>query len=303
MSEFIFTEHDKLRERAIALFQKIQDDITTTLSSIDGISSFREDSWERPGGGGGRSRILADGGVFEKAGVNFSAVHGASPHLLTKGLSDLHFFATGTSLVIHPHTPKIPTIHANFRFFQQSNGDVWFGGGIDLTPYYLDEGDVRQFHKTLKEVCDRHDTSYYPRFKKWCDEYFYIKHRGETRGVGGLFFDHLSGNADELEKIFDFVQDVANHFLKLYVPIVEKHRSDSYSDEQKRWQLLRRGRYVEFNLVYDKGTLFGLETNGRIESILMSLPTLARWEYDHSPTLGTKEETLLQVLRSPKEWV
>lgn len=302
MSEVLFTEHNQLRERAVAFFQKIQDDITSTLSSVDGISAFREDKWERPGGGGGRTRILADGAVFEKAGVNFSAVHGESPKLLNKGVDGLSFFASGTSLVIHPHSPKVPTIHANFRFFQQSNGDVWFGGGIDLTPYYLDEDDVHQFHATLKEVCDRHDASYYPRFKKWCDEYFYIKHRGETRGVGGLFFDHLTGTPDELEKVFDFVQDVANHFLKLYVPIVEKHRSDSYTEDQKRWQLLRRGRYVEFNLVYDKGTLFGLETNGRIESILMSLPTLARWEYDYSPVSGTPEETLLNVLRSLKEW-
>ena len=197
MSEFMFTEHNLLRDRAVAFFQKIQDDITSTLSSVDGISSFREDKWERPGGGGGRTRILADGAVFEKAGVNFSAVHGESPKLLSKGIDGLSFFASGTSLVIHPHSPKVPTIHANFRFFQQSNGDVWFGGGIDLTPYYLDEDDVRQFHTTLKEVCDRHDSSYYPRFKKWCDEYFYIKHRGETRGVGGLFFDHLTGNTDE----------------------------------------------------------------------------------------------------------
>lgn len=303
MSENTFTEHSELRERAVAFFKKIQDEITTSLSGVDGVASFREDLWKRPGGGGGRTRILADSAVFEKAGVNFSAVHGDSPSLLTKGVEGLSFFASGISLVIHPHSPKIPTVHANFRFFQQSNGDVWFGGGIDLTPYYLDEEDVRQFHTTLKQVCDRHDTSYYPCFKKWCDEYFYIKHRGETRGVGGLFFDHLTGNADELEKIFDFVQHVANHFLKLYVPIVEKHRSDSYTDEEKRWQLLRRGRYVEFNLVYDKGTLFGLETNGRIESILMSLPTLARWEYDFSPVDNSPEDTLLKVLRSPKEWV
>jgi coproporphyrinogen III oxidase len=303
MSEQLFTEHTELRERASAFFKHIQQEITSTLASLDGVATFREDNWERPGGGGGRTRVIADGSVFEKGGVNFSAVHGNSPQYLTKGLGEHQFFATGTSLVIHPHSPKVPTIHANFRFFQQSNGEVWFGGGIDLTPYYLDVDDAAQFHSLLKQVCDRHDPFYYSRFKKWCDEYFYIKHRAETRGIGGLFFDHLTGNTSELEKVFDFVQDVGEHFLKLYVPIVEKHRHESFTEDEKRWQLLRRGRYVEFNLVYDKGTLFGLETNGRIESILMSLPTVARWEYDYSPLAGSPEADLLSVLRAPREWV
>lgn len=303
MIEFPINEHSELRIRVVSFFQRIQDEITRTLEEVDGTASFHEDLWQRDGGGGGRTRILSDGAVFEKAGVNFSQVHGESPLMLSKGISGLSFFASGTSLVLHPHSPAIPTIHANFRFFQQSNGDVWFGGGIDLTPYYLDEEDIREFHTTLKHVCDKHDSSYYPRFKRWCDEYFYIKHRGETRGVGGLFFDHLTGNADELEKIFSFVQEVAEHFLTLYVPIVQKHRNDIYTNDQKRWQLLRRGRYVEFNLVYDKGTLFGLETHGRIESILMSLPTLARWEYDVIPDKGSSEEKLLTILRQPKDWV
>ena len=292
-----------LRTRAEEFLRKLQHEITSTLELLDGGDQrFFQDSWERPGGGGGRSRILTEGDVFEKAGVNFSAVHGDAPDSMGTE-QGLRFFATGTSLVLHPRSPKIPTIHANFRYFENSNGESWFGGGIDLTPYYLDIEDAIHFHTTLKTACDRHDINYYPKFKSWCDEYFYIKHRQETRGIGGIFFDNLSANTErEREKIFAFVQDVGHAFLPAYVPIVEKHRSDAYSDVERNWQLIRRGRYVEFNLVYDRGTRFGLETKGRIESILMSLPTIARWEYDHHPAAGSAEAELLSVLKQPREW-
>lgn len=294
----MFEQFSALRKEAELFFRSLQDDITTTLERVDGAAKFREDTWERPGGGGGRTRVMADGGVFDKAGVNFSAVHGDSP-----ANNELKFFASGISLVLHPRSPKIPTVHANFRFLQNSSGDAWFGGGIDLTPYYLDEEDATSFHSKLKTTCDRHDLTYYPRFKRWCDEYFFIKHRGETRGVGGVFFDQLGGNERDLTKIFAFVQDMGHTFLPSYVPIVEKHRNDAYTDEEVRWQHLRHGRYVEFNLVYDKGTVFGLETRGRTESILMSLPTLARWEYDVKPKAGSPEAKLVEVLRNPRQWV
>jgi len=285
--------------------RKLQDNITSTLEALDGGAKFFQETWERPGGGGGRSRVMTDGDIFEKAGVNFSAVYGDAPDSLKRSQSgELQFFATGVSLVLHPHSPKIPTVHANFRYFEQSSGESWFGGGADLTPYYLDEWDAHHFHATLKAACDKHDISYYPRFKKWCDEYFHIKHRGECRGIGGVFYDHLMPtNETEKEKLFYFMQDISHAFLPAYVPIVERHRNEQYSEEEKRWQLLRRGRYVEFNLVYDRGTRFGLETNGRIESILMSLPTLARWEYNMHPAPGSKEDQLLDVLKHPREWV
>ncbi len=288
----------------------MQDEITFTLEILDGTEKFFQESWERPtpdnstGGGGGRTRVLKEGAIFEKAGVNFSSVHGDAPDSLKQTEHPLSFFATGISLVLHPRSPKIPTVHANFRYFEQSNGMRWFGGGMDLTPYYLDEEDAYHFHRTLKSACDKHDADYYTRFKKWCDEYFYIKHRSESRGIGGIFFDNLSAtdNAGG-ERIFAFVQDAAHSFLPAYIPIVEKHKDDPYTDTEKHWQLLRRGRYVEFNLVYDRGTRFGLETNGRTESILMSLPTVARWEYDAHPAAGSPEAKLEEVLKHPRRWV
>jgi coproporphyrinogen III oxidase len=282
----------------------MQAEITSALERLDGAEKFFQETWERPGGGGGRTRVLSEGAVFEKAGVNFSAVQGEAPESTTSIDKNINFFATGVSLVLHPRSPKIPTVHANFRYFEQSNGQSWFGGGMDLTPYSLDEEDARHFHATIKRACDKHDISYYPRFKKWCDEYFYIKHREETRGIGGIFFDNLSGSGPrERESIFAFVEDAARAFLPAYVPIVEKHRDEAYTEEEKHWQLLRRGRYVEFNLVYDRGTRFGLETNGRIESILMSLPAVARWEYNVHPTAGSPEAKLEEVLKEPREWV
>ncbi|MEI8135483.1 MAG: oxygen-dependent coproporphyrinogen oxidase [bacterium] len=294
----------QLKDQASLFFRQLQDTITASLQVANGGASFHEDSWDRPGGGGGRTRILTDGNIFEKAGVNFSEVHGDAPEsLVSAGLAHVTFFATGTSLVLHPRSPMVPTIHANFRYFELSTGDAWFGGGIDLTPYYLVDDDCKHFHQTIRAACDIHDTSYYPRFKKWCDEYFFLKHRNETRGIGGVFFDHLRGTSAELENIFAFVKDVANSFLPAYLPIVERHQNETYSEAQRQWQLLRHGRYVEFNLVYDKGTLFGLQTNGRIESILMSLPSFARWDYDYHPPIGSEEEKLIRVLQQPREWV
>jgi coproporphyrinogen III oxidase len=292
-----------LRTRVEEFLRKLQDEITTTLEVLDGGERFHQETWERPGGGGGRTRVITDGEIFEKAGVNFSAVHGDAPDSMKGSVDHLRFFATGVSLVLHPRSPKIPTIHANWRYFENSNGESWFGGGSDLTPYYLDEEDAFHFHETLKAACDKHDASYYPRFKQWCDEYFFIKHRGESRGIGGIFFDNLTATTErEREEHFAFVQDVAHAFLPAYVPIVEKHRREAFTAEEKRWQLLRRGRYVEFNLVYDRGTRFGLETGGRIESILMSLPTMARWEYDMHPEPGSPEAALEEVLKHPRDW-
>jgi coproporphyrinogen III oxidase len=290
-----------LKNRASEFFRTLQNEITTSLEVLDG-TKFHEDIWERPGGGGGRTRVMTDGNLFEKAGVNFSAVHGESPVMLQSSEST-QFFATGVSLVLHPRSPKIPTVHANFRYFEQSNGEAWFGGGMDLTPYYLVEEDAMHFHQTIKKTCDIYYANYYPRFKKWCDEYFFIKHRSETRGIGGIFFDHLKGNKEELESIFSYVQDIGRTFLPAYVPIAEIHKKESYTEAQREWQLLRHGRYVEFNLVYDRGTLFGLQTSGRTESILMSLPTLARWDYDAKPERGSEEEKLIKVLQNPREWV
>lgn len=290
-----------------------QDRICEALAVLDG-SPFREDAWERPEGGGGRSRVLQNGQVFEKAGVNVSVVHGVlSPQAAAsmgggKSLSDeqdLQFFATGISLVIHPHNPMAPTAHANYRYFErgggQKEGSWWFGGGADLTPAYLFEEDATHFHRTHQEACSRHDPSFYPRFKKWCDDYFCIKHRNETRGVGGIFFDDLHDRHPDL--LFAFVQDCASSFVPAYLPLVEKHHNDPFSPDQKEWQQIRRGRYVEFNLIYDRGTTFGLQSGGRVESILMSLPVMARWEYDHHPPAESAEDKLLQVLRHPRDWV
>ncbi|MDP4200112.1 MAG: oxygen-dependent coproporphyrinogen oxidase [Bacteroidota bacterium] len=293
-----------LRARAEELFRTLQREITLALEVLDGSGTkFFRETWERPGGGGGITQVFKDGDVFEKAGVNFSAVHGEAPDSMKPGASAMQFFATGVSLVLHPRSPKIPTVHANFRYFEQSDGASWFGGGSDLTPYYLDVEDAVHFHHTLKTACDKHDLTYYPRFKAWCDEYFWIKHRNESRGIGGIFFDHLSApNPREREQLFSFVEDAGRAFLPAYVPIVERHKDEVYAEAEKHWQLLRRGRYVEFNLVYDRGTRFGLETNGRTESILMSLPAVARWEYDVHPTPGTPEAALEEVLRHPREW-
>lgn len=297
----------EMQQRMPQMVRNVQDEICRAIEEIDG-TSFREDAWERPGGGGGRSRVIQEGAVFEKAGVNVSVVHGTlSPQAAAQmgggtAVEDLSFFATGVSLVLHPHNPFAPTVHANFRYFERGQGEAWwFGGGADLTPSYLFDEDARHFHGTLKEACDRHDTAYYPRFKKWCDEYFYIPHRKECRGIGGIFFDNFAELG--LEGSFAFVTDCARAFVPSYRPIIERRLDTPFDEHHKQWQQLRRGRYVEFNLVWDRGTKFGLKTDGRIESILMSLPLTARWEYDHHPAQESDEARLLAVLRDPVDWV
>jgi coproporphyrinogen III oxidase len=287
-------------ERAAACFREVQDRISTALETLDGAARFREDSWERPGGGGGRTRVLENGALFEKAGVNWSDVHGELSEEVARSMpgEGRSFRATGISLVLHPATPMVPTVHANFRCFERPTA-AWFGGGADLTPYYPQREDVIHFHRTLKAACDRHDPAYYPRFKKQCDDYFYLPHRGEMRGVGGIFFDYLGS---DLEATFAFVRDAANAFLPAYVPIAERRRADPWGEREREFQLVRRGRYVEFNLLYDRGTVFGLRTGGRIESILMSLPTLASWRYMYAPDPGSREAELAAYLR-PTDWI
>ena len=291
-----------MKKRVQTYFQQLQNSICKKLEKADGKELFFEDEWQHNESGGGKTRILQNGNVFEKTGVNFSAITSSLSESLAKKLNvqKQNIFATGVSLVIHPYSPMIPTTHLNVRFLQLENGDAWFGGGMDLTPYYLFNEDAQHFHSVLKSVCDKHDKSFYPRFKQWCDEYFFLKHRNESRGIGGIFFDYLKG---DLEKIFAFVQYVGNSFLEAYIPIVEKRKHELFSKQEKEWQLIRRGRYVEFNLVYDRGTLFGLETNGRTESILMSLPPEVKWKYNFVPKKNSREEKLLQALQQPKQWI
>ncbi|MCI0685095.1 MAG: oxygen-dependent coproporphyrinogen oxidase [Gemmataceae bacterium] len=288
------------RSRAVAYLRDLQDRICRGLEEVDALVRFREDVWERPGGGGGRSRVLTDGGVFEKAGVNFSEVFGQmSPEFAAQIPGEgLDFAAAGVSLVLHPRNPFVPTVHANFRFLTKGSKQ-WFGGGADLTPYYPYREDAIHFHRTWKAVCTRHGPPVdYPRFKQWCDEYFFLTHRQEARGVGGIFFDYLEGDFDQL---FAFVQDCGDHFLDAYLPIVRRRRDEPYAEEQRRFQEFRRGRYVEFNLIYDRGTIFGLKTGGRTESILMSLPPVVRWLYDYHPQPGSREAELYEFLK-PRDW-
>lgn len=309
--------------------KQIQDEICQGLEQVDGKSKFKEDAWERPGGGGGRSRVMCDGDVFEQGGVNFSEVWGDQlpPSILAQRpeAAGHGFYATGTSMVLHPRSPYIPTVHLNYRYFEA--GPVWwFGGGADMTPYYPFAEDAAHFHTTLKQACDRHHREYYPVFKHWCDEYFHLKHRQESRGIGGIFFDyqggegelyrgpHPDGNAAaysreigapqmrDWEQLFAFVQECGRAFLPAYSPIVERRRSIEYGEHERNFQLYRRGRYVEFNLVYDRGTIFGLQTNGRTESILMSLPPLVRWEYGYQPQAGTPEAELYETFLKPQDW-
>lgn len=317
------------RQRVSQLMKALQDSICQRLEQLDGQATFQEDSWEREQGGGGRSRVLRNGSVFEQGGVNFSEVWGADlpPSILVQRpeATGHSFYATGTSMVLHPQNPYIPTVHLNYRYFEA--GPVWwFGGGIDLTPYYPFTEDVVQFHQTLKQACDRHHPDYYPCFKLWCDEYFYLKHRQEPRGVGGIFFDYQDGrgklyhgaaesglaaqSSDRVgeleprtwEQLFQFVQECGHAFLPAYVPIVERRQHQEFGDRQRDFQLYRRGRYVEFNLIYDRGTIFGLQTNGRTESILMSLPPLVRWQYSYHPEPDTPEAKLYDVFLQPHDW-
>ena len=277
---------------------------------MDGTARFQEDLWERPEGGGGRTRVIQEGSVFEKGGVNTSAVHGPLPKSMQAyfGVGESNFFACGLSLVMHPKNPMVPTVHANWRYFELydldgNRIDAWFGGGQDLTPYYLFEEDAQHFHQTCKTACDAHDTDFYLKFKARCDDYFWNEHRHEARGIGGLFFDYCKATPERsLEEWYQFVAQVGDSFLDAYLPIVAKRKELPYGPAQRDWQEIRRGRYVEFNLVHDKGTLFGLKTNGRIESILMSLPPHVQWVYDHQPIEGSDEAALLEVLATPREW-
>ena len=291
-------------------FEALQEKICSSLETMDGEQRFSKDCWtfpseESPSRGGGITRVIEGGRVFEKGGVNTSALLGHLSERLAKRLDvpACPFYATGISLVLHPRSPFVPTVHMNLRFLEMQIDDggenSWFGGGADLTPHYLDREDAKQFHLRHKEACDRHDSDYYPRFKKWCDEYFYIRHREETRGVGGIFFDYLKG---DLETVFEFVQSAGDAFLPSYVPIVEKHMDREWGADHEAWMRLRRGRYVEFNLVYDRGTLFGLETKGRTESILISMPPRADWRYNYQPAKGSAEEELQLVLGAPVAW-
>ncbi len=288
---------------------ELQDRICAALAAEDGAGQFVEDAWQRAEGGGGRTRVLAEGSVFEQAGVNFSHVHGpnlpASATAHRPELAGRSFQALGVSLVIHPRNPYVPTSHANVRFFMAEKEGAeavwWFGGGFDLTPYYPFEEDAIHWHRTAKAACDPFGSDYYARFKKWCDEYFYLKHRGETRGVGGLFFDDFS--AGGFEHGFAFMRSVGDHYLPAYLPIVQRRKRQPFGERERDFQLYRRGRYVEFNLVYDRGTLFGLQSGGRTESILMSLPPLVKWRYNWRPAPGTPEARLYEDFLRPRDWL
>jgi coproporphyrinogen III oxidase len=300
------------KEQIAADYQQIQDEICRGLELADGKAKFEEEKWEREGGGGGRTRVIQNGNIFEKGGVNFSAVHGQLPDNMKRALqveSD-DFFATGVSIVIHPNHPMVPIIHMNIRYFEMPStvGGVdkpirWFGGGIDLTPHYVIEEDAKFFHSSLKTVCDSYYHDFYHRFKLWADDYFYIKHRNETRGIGGIFYDRLTAN-DELswENIFDFSKALGRSFVPTYTELVNRNRNKTFTEQEQLWQYQRRSRYAEFNLVYDAGTKFGLETNGRIESILMSLPPTAKWLYNYQATPGSEEEKTLSLLKKGINW-
>ena len=300
-----------MKEQFVAYIKDLQNTITSKIEAIDCGATFKQDLWERPQGGGGRTRIIENGTVFEKGGVNTSEVFGELPKSMQTyfGVKEANFFACGLSLVLHPLNPMVPTVHANWRYFemydkQGSLIDQWFGGGQDLTPYYLFEEDAIHFHKTCKAACDIHNPLFYPKYKARCDDYFYNPHREEARGVGGLFFDYCKKSPQmQIKDWFNFVTQIGNSFLDAYTPIVEKRKELPYTPAHKDWQEVRRGRYVEFNLVHDKGTLFGLKTNGRIESILMSLPPRVQWRYNHQPEAGSEEEKLIKVLKNPVNWV
>ncbi|KAK4133268.1 hypothetical protein BT67DRAFT_424191 [Trichocladium antarcticum] len=316
------SELSPMRLRMEKFVKEQQKEIVRALEEVDG-TKFRVDEWQRKEGGGGITCVLQDGKVFEKAGVGVSVVYGTlpKPAILKmranhKNIADedaipesLEFFAAGLSLVVHPKNPMAPTVHLNYRYFETakedgSSGAWWFGGGCDLTPSYLFDEDAIQFHRAVKDVCDKHDKDYYPRFKKWCDEYFYNKHRGEARGIGGIFFDDLDESVSDRENLFAFIQDALKSYIPTYVPIVNRRKDMPFTEQEKEWQQIRRGKYVEFNLVHDRGTAFGLNTPGaRVESILMSLPLTASWKYMYEPEPKSREARLVEVLRNPKEWV
>lgn len=304
------TENNAPNKEAVKNYLlSLQDTICKRLESLEPKKTFLEDTWVREEGGGGRSRVLVDGDVFEKGGVNFSHVYGtqmpASATAHRPELAGRSFEAMGVSLVIHPNNPYVPTSHMNVRFFiAEKKGEEpvwWFGGGYDLTPYYGNRDDCIHWHQTAKNACDTFDADYYPRFKKWCDDYFYLKHRDEARGIGGLFFDDF--NELGFDNSFSFMRSIGDSYIDAYLPIVKNRYHDTYTDKERQFQLYRRGRYVEFNLVFDRGTLFGLQTGGRTESILMSLPPLVRWEYDYKPEKGSKEAELNDVFLPTQDWI
>jgi coproporphyrinogen III oxidase len=321
-SEQGISELSPMRLRMEKFVKEQQKEIVRALEEVDG-TKFRIDEWQRKEGGGGVTCVLQDGKVFEKAGVGVSVVYGTLPKAAIlkmranhKNIAEddnipesLQFFAAGLSLVVHPKNPMAPTVHLNYRYFETAkedgaSGAWWFGGGCDLTPSYLFDEDAIQFHKALKDVCDKHDKEYYPKFKKWCDEYFFNKHRGESRGIGGIFFDDLDESVSDRENLFAFISDSLKSYIPTYVPIINRRKDMPFTEEEKEWQQIRRGKYVEFNLVHDRGTAFGLNTPGaRVESILMSLPLTASWKYMYEPEPKSREARLVDVLRNPKEWV
>lgn len=301
-----------IKEDWIAYIHDLQDRICAALEAADGKAAFKEDKWDRAEGGGGKTRVIANGNVFEKGGVNTSIVFGEVTDVMRKqlGIDGKKWFACGLSLVIHPVNPFVPTVHCNYRMFELYNEqdevvDRWFGGGTDLTPYYLFEEDARHFHQAYKKVCDQFDPALYPEMKATCDDYFVNTHRGtERRGIGGIFYDHKRAGAQhDVDFWMNFGKACGDAFIPAYIPIVEKRKGTEYSEKNKHWQEIRRGRYVEFNLVHDRGTLFGLKTNGRTESILMSLPPTVRFEYNYQPQPGSEEDKLLQVCLNPINWV
>jgi coproporphyrinogen III oxidase len=287
-------------------FQSLQNNICLSLEPLDGKAYFQEDKWERKEGGGGRTRLIQNGDLIIKGGVNFSAVHGPTPNNILQALKldKADFYATGVSIVLHPVNPWVPIIHMNVRYFEMSNGVYWFGGGIDLTPHYVDKELATNFHSKLKDTCDQHSQDYYLKFKTWADDYFYLKHRKETRGIGGIFFDRLSESAEQSKsQIWDFVKAIGETFVPAYVEQANAMRDKPFGEKEVDWQMLRRGRYVEFNLVWDKGTKFGLDTDGRTESILMSLPPTANWTYDYQPEKDSLEEQTLNQLKKGINWL
>ncbi|MFN3404140.1 MAG: oxygen-dependent coproporphyrinogen oxidase [Cytophagaceae bacterium] len=295
-----------MKKEAEAFFRDLQKSICAGLESMDGSGKFSSDVWERKEGGGGITNTIKGGNIIEKGGVAFSAVHGPTPEKIMQalGLPAADFFASGVSIVLHPYNPWHPIIHMNVRYFEMSEGTWWFGGGIDLTPHYINPFNGKIFHSSLKTVCDKFHPDYYSRFKNWADDYFYLAHRGETRGIGGIFFDRLSTNEPlSKEELFQFVKEVGNSFVNIYSKQIELIGIKSFTEREKLWQKLRRSRYVEFNLLYDKGTKFGLDTGGRTESILLSMPPEAVWEYNYSPEKNSAEEKTLQQLKKAIDWI
>lgn len=294
------------KEQIADQFRALQDTITHTIENTDGSAKFQEDRWTRDEGGGGRSRVLVSGKIIEKGGVNFSAVHGPLPEKIKTKLNVKgdEFFATGVSLIMHPVNPHVPVIHMNVRYFELTDGTYWFGGGIDLTPIYIDKKEAAYFHQALKVICDKYNSDFYPKFKTWADDYFYLSHRNETRGVGGIFFDHLNESTGLSEnELLNFVIEIGELFAPLYADIMKKKADTPYSEKEKDWQLHRRGRYVEFNLLQDKGTRFGIDTNGRTESILVSMPPEVKWTYQYEIEDGSAESNTINQLKKGIDWL